>query len=80
MIVVPEGVVASLVLDAELYCVGGFQDLGNSDSEGEGVDVEAAVDIVQVETWNVLEAAPRIKGDPDRDGLFKRQVSDLNSA
>lgn len=80
MIVVPKGVVPSLVLNAELNCVGGLEDLRYRDREGEGVSVGAAVDVVQVQTWNILEGAPRVKGDPDQDRLFKGQVSNPNSA
>lgn len=58
MIVVPKGVVMSLVLNTELYCVGGLHDLWYGDGEGEGVNVRAAIDVVQVQTWNILERAP----------------------
>lgn len=80
VVVVPVGVVLSLVLNAELHSVGGLKDLRHSDGEGEGVRVGAAVDVVQVQTWNVLEGAPRVKGDPDRHRLVKAEVSDLDSA
>lgn len=58
MVVVPKGVVMSLVLNTELYVVGGLQDLWYRDGEGEGVCFGAAIDVVQVQTWNILERAP----------------------
>ncbi len=79
-VVVPEGAIMSLVLDAELYRVRGQEDLRYRDRKGEGVGVRAAIDVVKVQTWNVLEGAPWVKGDSDRDGLLKGEVSDLNSA
>lgn len=72
--------VLSLVLNAELHCVGGLEHLWYRDREGEGVGVVAAIDIVHVQTRNILEGAPRVKGDPDRYGLVKGEVSDLNGA
>lgn len=80
LVVVPEGVVLSLVLNAELHCAGRLEDLRYRHREGEGVGVGAAVDVVQVQTRNVLEGAPRVKGDPDRHRLVKGEVSDLNGA
>lgn len=46
LVVVPEGLVLSLVLDAELHSVGGLKDLWYRDGEGERVSVGAAIDVV----------------------------------
>lgn len=70
--------VLSLVLDAELHSVGGHQVLGYRDGEGEGVRVGAAVDVVQVLAPDVLEGAPGVKRDSDRDRLLKADVPDLD--
>lgn len=63
-VVVPEGPVPSLVLNAELHPVGRVQELRHRQGEGEGVGVGAAVHVVQVAAGNVLEGAPRVEGDP----------------
>lgn len=78
LVVVPEGLVLGLVLDAELDSARKSEVVGHRDGEGEGVCVRAAVDVVHVQAGDVLEGAPRVEGDPDPHPLVEREVLDLD--
>lgn len=58
IVVIPEDVVRSLVLYAELHSLWELEDLRHQDGKGEGVCVGAAVDVVQVLTLNILKRVP----------------------